>query len=93
MPVLFHIPGPLRGFTGGREDVTLDASPATIGEALERLWRLHPGLRDRIVNERGEVRQHVNLFVGNESIRFTGGLTTAVPDGAEVSIVPAVSGG
>jgi molybdopterin converting factor small subunit len=64
-----------------------------VGAALDALWTLHPGVRDRIVTEQGEVRQHVNVFVGNESIRFTGGLDTAVPDGGEISIVPAVSGG
>ena len=64
-----------------------------MGEALAALWAVYPGVRDRVVDERGEVRQHVNVFVGDESIRFTGGLGTAVGDGAEIWIVPAVSGG
>ena len=64
-----------------------------MGEALDALCGLHPGVRDRVVDERGEVRQHVNLFVGAESIRYTGGLATRVPEGSEISIVPAVSGG
>jgi molybdopterin synthase sulfur carrier subunit len=64
-----------------------------VGEALVALWTLHPGIRDRVVNEQGEVRVHVNLFVGTESIRHTGGLETAVPEGGEISIVPAISGG
>ena len=93
MAVCFLIPGPLREFTAGKNRVESDASPATVGEALEALWALHPGVRDRVLTERGEVRQHVNVFVGKESIRFTGGLATPVPEGAEVWIVPAVSGG
>ncbi len=93
MALVFHIPGYLREFTGGLRRVTLAASPATVGEALAALWALHPGVRDRVVTEQGEVRPHVNLFVGAESIRFTGGLATPLAEGAEISIVPAVSGG
>ena len=57
------------------------------------LWRAVPGVRDRVLTETGEVREHVQVFVGFESIRFTGGLATAVPEDAEIHIVPAVSGG
>jgi len=91
--VAFHVPGYLREFTGGRARVSVAASPATVGDALAALWALHPGVRDRVVTEQGEVRPHVNVFVGGESIRFTGGLATPLGDGAEISIVPAVSGG
>ena len=66
---------------------------ATVAQALDQLWRLHPGLRDRVLTEQGQVRRHVNVFVGSASIRDTGGLETPVPDGAEIAIVPAVSGG
>jgi len=93
MTVVFFIPGYLRTFTDGRSRIDLDASPRTVGEALEALWSLHPGVRDRIVTELGQVRPHVNVFVGNESIRFTGGLATPFDGDCEVSIVPAVSGG
>lgn len=93
MGVVFHIPGYLRTFTGGRSVVAIDAAPASVGEALRSLCDVHPGVRDRVLDERGHVRQHVNVFVGTESIRFTGGLDTAVSDGCEISIVPAVSGG
>lgn len=93
MAVVFHIPGYLRAFTEGRTSVRLDASPGTVGDALAALWQIHPGVRDRVVTEQGEVRPHVNVFVGDESIRFTGGLATVVNDGSEISIVPAVSGG
>ena len=93
MAVTFLIPGYLRAFTGDRNRVTVTSSPATVAEALAALWAVHPGIRDRVVTEQGDVRPHVNVFVGSESIRFTGGLSTPVPDGAEISIVPAVSGG
>jgi MoaD family protein len=93
MPLRFFIPGPLREFTNGARLVTIASGAATAGEALERLWAEHPGVRDRVLTEQGEVRQHVNVFVGVESIRFTGGLATPVRDGDEISIVPAVSGG
>jgi molybdopterin converting factor small subunit len=93
MPVVFHIPSHLREFTAGRGRLTLATSPATVGEALAALWALHPGVRDRVVTEQGEVRLHVNVFVGSESIRHTGGLATPLAAGAEISIIPAVSGG
>lgn len=93
MPITFLIPNYLASFAGNRTTVAVNAAPATVREALESLWKIHPGLRDRIVDEQGEVRQHINVFVGTECIRFTGGLSTQVPDGAELMIVPAVSGG
>jgi molybdopterin converting factor small subunit len=93
MSVLFLIPGPLRGFAGGCSEVRLDESPGDVGHALAGLWALAPALRDRILDEQGQIRQHVNLFVGTESIRFTGGLATPVTDGTAIMIVPAVSGG
>jgi molybdopterin synthase sulfur carrier subunit len=93
MPVSFRIPSYLVSFAGGQSSITLNGSPASISDALESLWKLHPGLRDRIVDEQGEVRQHINIFVGEEAIRFADGLSTKVPNGAEILIVPAVSGG
>ena len=93
MPVTCQIPAALRTFTGGRERVEIGGSPATVGEALEALWVLFPGLRDRVVTEEGLIRQHVNVFVGDENARYTGGLATPLPDGAEILIFHAVSGG
>jgi sulfur-carrier protein len=93
MPVVFEIPNYLAAFAGDRTRLTLNTAPATVQDALVSLWKLYPGLRDRIVDEQGEVRQHINIFVANECIRFTGGLSTPVPDNAELLIVPAVSGG
>jgi molybdopterin converting factor small subunit len=64
-----------------------------LSEALSALWTLYPGLRDRIANEQGQVREHINIFIGDENIRYTGGLASPIPAGSEISIVPAVSGG
>ena len=93
MAVSVVIPAALLPLTGGRAQVTLEPSPRTVGDALSRLWEQHPGLRDRILTEQGQVRPHVNVFVGDESIRYAGGLAAPVPDGGVVTILPAVSGG
>ena len=93
MPVTFRIPAALREFTAGQSSVEIAASPATLGEALSALWSLYPGVRDRIATEQGQVRQHINIFIGSENSRYTGGLASAIPPNSEISIVPAVSGG
>ncbi|MBI2016529.1 MAG: MoaD/ThiS family protein [Candidatus Rokubacteria bacterium] len=93
--VTFLIPAVLRPLTAGRSrlPVTIPHGSPSLGEALDALWSACPTLRDRVLTEQGEVRPHVNLFVGTESSRWSGGLRTPVADGAEVSILPAVSGG
>jgi sulfur-carrier protein len=91
--VTVAIPGALRPLTGGRARVTLDDAPATVDQALDALCHAYPGVRDRIFTEQDELRPHVNVFVGVDSIRYTGGLATAVADGAEIAIIAAVSGG
>jgi sulfur-carrier protein len=93
MPVTFHIPGALREFTAGQSSVKIERSPTTLADALSDLWTLYPGVRDRIATEQGEVREHINIFIGDENVRYTGGLASPVPPGSEISIVPAVSGG
>jgi sulfur-carrier protein len=93
MPVTFYIPGALREFTAGRSTVEIAESAATLAEALSALWTLYPGVRDRIATEQGQVREHINIFVGDENIRYTGGLTTKLASGSQISIVPVVSGG
>ena len=93
MPVTFHIPGALREFTGGRSEVEIDDSATTVADALSALWRAYPGLRDRVMSEQGEIRTHINVFVGDENIRYTGGLASPVSAGSDISIIPAVSGG
>ena len=93
MPVNFHIPGPLREFTAGHSIVLVEQSPATLAEALSALWKLYPGLRDRMATEQGQMREHVNIFIGDEDVRYTGGLMSRVTPGSDISIVPAISGG
>ena len=93
MAIIFYIPGTLRQFTSGKGRVEIEGSPSTVGEALSALWMLYPGVRDRVATEQGAVREHINIFVGNEAVRYTGGLATPIRDGVEISIVPAVSGG
>jgi molybdopterin converting factor small subunit len=73
--------------------VELETAGPTIADALRSLAERYPALLDRVLTETGEVRQHVNIFVGDESIRYTGGLATPLPPKALVHIVPAVSGG
>jgi sulfur-carrier protein len=93
MAIRFNIPGPLRGFAAGRRQVEIGTSAATLSEALEALWIVCPGMRDRVMTEQGQIRQHVSIFVGNEDVRYEGGLKAKVPAEAEISILAAVSGG
>ena len=93
MPVIVYIPGALREFSQGRSEVKIEGSPATLADALSALWIIFPGLRDRVATETGEIRQHINIFIGEEDVRFTGGLASRIADGAEISIVPSITGG
>jgi molybdopterin synthase sulfur carrier subunit len=94
MQLSFNIPGPLREFTENRSTVQIEVKAGgNLLQALQALFSAYPGLRDRVLTEAGETRRHVNIFVANENVRYTGGLATAIPAGAEVSIVPAISGG
>jgi molybdopterin converting factor small subunit len=90
--VVVLIPGPLQPFSGGVSRVEIDV-PATVFDALRQLDGLHPGLSQRVLDETGVVRPHVNIFVGPDNIRDASGLATRVPDGCEIAILPAVSGG
>jgi sulfur-carrier protein len=93
MAVTVRIPSYLAGFADGRNVLTVEQSSADVRGLLQSLWQLHPALKDRIVDEQGEIRPHINIFVDGEAIRLTGNQETAVPESAEVMIVPAVSGG
>ena len=92
MSIVVHLPGTLRPLAGGQSRVALEAGP-DVAAALGALYALHPGLRDRIQNELGELRPHVNVFVDSDNIRDLAGLATPVPAQAELHILPAVSGG
>jgi molybdopterin converting factor small subunit len=93
MRVSFNLPGPLRNFTGGRSTVPIAVSSPTVRDALEALWGDCPALKDRILNEQGQVREHLHVFIGNENIRFTGGLDTSIESDCEITVIHAVSGG
>ena len=93
MRITFLIPSYLRPYAGGNSRVEINSSPKTVEEALASLWKSYPGLRDRIVTEQGEVRQYVNIFVGEGNIHDSRGLATPVAEGCEIMIVPSVAGG
>ena len=86
-----RIPTILRTFTGGQNEV--EASGHTVAHVLESLEADYPGLRARIVDDAGALRRFVNVYVGDDDVRFIGGLEAEVPDGGKVSIIPAVAGG
>jgi sulfur-carrier protein len=90
METIVRIPAPLRPLTGGKEEVS--AAGETLGDVIADLETRHPGIRDRLVDEKG-VRRFVNIYVGDEDTRFLGGLKAPVKAGAEISIVPAIAGG
>jgi molybdopterin converting factor small subunit len=93
MRVNFWIPGPLRSMTGGQNHVHVDTPGGTLQDALEALFAAHPAIRDRVLTEQGEIRDHVNVFVGKSEARSTGGLVTPLTEGVVISIIPAISGG
>jgi MoaD family protein len=85
-----RIPASLRTLTGGKDEV--QAQGETVGALIDDLEKNHPGIKDRLVDEKG-VRRFVNLYVGEEDVRFLDGLGTKVKAGDELSIVPAIAGG
>ena len=90
MEVTVRIPTPLRSLTGGEEQVKVSGS--TVRDVIDRLEQTYPGMRERLLDDKG-VRRFVNLYVGDEDIRFLDGLDTKLESGAEISIVPAIAGG
>ena len=91
MSVVVRIPGPLRKITNGADKVETDG--ADLGQLIGALEEQYPGMKERLLDEKGELRYFVNLYLNNEDVRFLDGLKTAVKSGDEVSIVPAVAGG
>ena len=89
--ITVRIPTPLRSFTNGADQVTAQGN--TVGEVLRDLSYVHAGLRERILDPNGRLRNFVNLFVGSRNIRTLDGLNTVVSEGDVLSIVPAVAGG
>jgi sulfur-carrier protein len=91
MTATVRIPTPLRTVTAG--EATVDVDGATVGEVLRNLDAAHPGIGERIMDDGGQIRRFVNVFVDDEDVRFASGLDTPVGEGATVSIIPAVAGG
>ena len=91
MSVMVRIPTPLRRMTGGKDKVEVESS--TLSEMVDTLESTYPGFKERLVDENGELRYFVNIYVNREDVRFLQGLETITKTGDEVSIVPAVAGG
>ena len=91
MAVTVRIPTPLQRLTNGQVEV--QCAGKTVTELLNDLERRYPGIKERICDEQGKLRRFVNIFVNEEDIRFAQGDQTAVKDGDEVSIIPAIAGG
>jgi len=92
MAITVYLSGHLKSFTGGETEVRLDSEFTAVADVLNSLWLRHPALRDRVLTEQGEIRQHVNVFVGSNDVKRIGGLRTPVNTN-EIHIFNAVSGG
>ena len=91
MTVKIRIPTTLRPLTGGESEVEVEAT--TVAEAFTALEAAHPGFRERLYDESGNLRRFVNVFVADDDVRYLEGDATAVPEGETISIIPAVAGG
>jgi molybdopterin synthase sulfur carrier subunit len=88
---MVRIPTPLRKVTNGDDKVTVEG--ATLGVLIDSMESQYPGIKGRLCDDQGELRNFVNIYVNGEDVRFLDGLGTATNTGDEVSIVPAVAGG
>jgi molybdopterin synthase sulfur carrier subunit len=91
MSVSVRVPTILRTYTGGESEVSADGS--TLRDVLESLDRSYPGIKGRIIDEQGALRRFVNVYIGNDDVRFLDGLDTPTADGTQISVIPAVAGG
>ena len=91
MPITVNIPTPLRKLTNNQSEVEIAA--ATVGELVDGLEGAYGGIAEKLLDEGGEIRRYVNVFVNDEDIRFLDGKDTPLTDGDNVSIVPAIAGG
>jgi len=91
MSVTVRVPTTLRTLTGGVSEVAVEG--ATVGDVFKSLEAVHPGFAERLLDDEGGLRRFVNVFVADDDVRFLDGLSTPVPDGETVSIIPAVAGG
>ncbi len=91
MSVTVRVPTILRTYTGGAAEVSVEGG--TLAEVVAALEAAHPGIGGRVLDDQGKLRRFVNVYVGDEDVRFAEGLGTATPDGSTVSVIPAVAGG
>lgn len=91
MAIEVQIPTILRTYTGGESEVT--AAGATLAEVLDDLDGSYSGIKGRILDDAGELRRFVNVYVDNDDVRFLDNLATPTPDGTQISVIPAVAGG
>ncbi len=91
MSVSVRIPTILRSYTGGESEVT--AEGATLAEIIDDLDASYAGIKGRILDESGQLRRFVNVYVGNDDVRFLDNLDTPTPEGTQISVIPAVAGG
>jgi len=91
MAITVRLPGALRDTVGGENKVT--ARGATLDEVFADIERRHPGFRERVVDDRGQLRTFVNVYIGDTDARSSGGLAAPVPSDAEVMVIPAMAGG
>jgi molybdopterin synthase sulfur carrier subunit len=91
MSVTVRVPTTLRTLTAGASEVAVDGQ--TVGEVLDALESGHPGFKSRLLDDDGNLRRFVNVFVADDDVRFLDGLGTKVSEGDTVAIIPAVAGG
>jgi molybdopterin synthase sulfur carrier subunit len=91
MSVSVRIPTILRTYTGGESEVTAEGE--NLAAVLDDLDSNYSGIKGRIVDEKGDLRRFVNVYVGNDDVRFLDDLDTATPEGTQISVIPAVAGG
>jgi len=93
MTISVRIPTILRSYTDGAAEVSVEPTAPTLSATITALESSYPGLSARVLDDQGALRRFVNVYVNDEDVRFEGGLEAATPDGAQVSIIPAVAGG
>ena len=91
MPVKVRVPTPLRRFTGGIDEVA--AAGESVRAVIEDLEKRHPGMRERLLDDKGEIRRFVNIYLNGNDVRFLEAINSKVKDGDDISIVPAIAGG
>jgi molybdopterin converting factor small subunit len=91
MTVTVRLPGALRDTTGGQTKI--EASGRTLADVIGDIERQHPGFRERVLDDAGRIRTYVNVYIGEDDARSSGGPDAAVPEGSEVMVIPAMAGG